>query len=606
MPLIYVLLWVARGRWWCPACTCENVQASGGGDVSQFGHIGVREPLPGVVYPPVDILRRYVEQDALPVTTLVEALMQSFAAHAGRVALFTSEGQTTYAQLDVESDRFAAALLRLGVTPCDRVLFQAANSRELVLALLGCLKAGAIPICTLAAHREREIGYVGCHADARVHIVQGDDPKFDLPAFALKMRTSIPTMRHLISFRDGDGAGVLRMDELTRAEAPAAAAQSVRTDVPRDPFQVAIFQLSGGTTGAPKIIPRMQNDYLLNAQLTAQWLGIQPTDVIFMPMPIIHNACMICFLLPTLLSGAAFTIADNMTPEAWSRAFRQARPTWVGLIRALLPRLDAMIEIDRTAIESVRAFWCPDAARIVRERYKRTTFSMFGMSEGLCMYTAADDPPAIIDSSVGRPLSKCDEVRLVRPGTDIEVELGEVGELTCRGPYTLRGYYNAPERNAEAFTPSGFYKSGDLMVCQVINGERIYAFAGRTKDVIDRGGEKVNCEEIEHAVAMHPAVSGCAVVGMPDAVLGERVCAYVVLKTGYTVAPTIKEMAAHMQAAGIAKFKWPERIEAIDALPLTNVGKLDKQPLRDDVRRKLLLSRASTVPACTDKSETSF
>jgi non-ribosomal peptide synthetase component E (peptide arylation enzyme) len=522
--------------------------------------------------------------------------MQSFATYADRVALFTSEGQMTYFQLDVDSDRFAAALIKLGVVPHDRVLFQAANSGELVVALLACLKAGAIPVCTLAAHREQEIGYLGCHADARVHIVQGDDPKFDLPGFALKMCASIPTMRHVISLRGVSRTGVLRLEDLIAAEDPTTAAQTVRTRVPRDPFQVAIFQLSGGTTGLPKMIPRMQNDYLLNARLTAEWLGFRPNDVMFMPMQIIHNACMICFLLPSLLSGAAFTIPQNMTPEAWGRSFRQARPTWVGLIRALLPRLDSMIDEDAATMESVRAIWCPDAARVVRARYRRTTFAMFGMSEGMNMYTAADDPDEVIDAMVGRPLSKFDEVRLVRPGTDIEVGPGEIGELTCRGPYTLRGYYNAPERNAEAFTPAGFYKSGDLMVYQVVEGERVYAFAGRTKDVVDRGAEKVNCEEVEHAVALHPAVSGCAVVGMPDPVIGERVCAYVVVRKGHA-APTVKEMAEHMRAAGIAKYKWPERIETIDELPLTKVGKLQKEPLREDIRRKLLATQASSVPA---------
>jgi non-ribosomal peptide synthetase component E (peptide arylation enzyme) len=517
--------------------------------------------------------------------------VQSCAINAGRVALFTPQGETTYAELDAVTNRFAAALLRLGVTSCDRVLFQSANSRDLVIALLGCLKVGLIPICTLAAHREREIGYLGCHGEARVHIVQGDDSKFDLVGFAAKMRPTIPTMRHVISLNGDDiRAGVHRMSDLIAGEDSARAAELVQRHLPRDPFQVAIFQLSGGTTGLPKMIPRMQNDYLLNACLTADWLGFRSTDVMFMPMPIIHNACMICFLLPSLLSGAAFTIAEDMNPDAWARAFKRAHPTWIGVIRALLPRPDAMIAEDSTAMDSVRAIWCPDAARVVRNRYKRATFAMFGMSEGMSMYTAANDPTEVIDSMVGRPLSRFDEIRLVRPGTDIEVEPGEIGELHCRGPYTLRGYYNAPERNAEAFTPTGFYKSGDLMIYRIVDGERVYAFAGRTKDVIDRGTEKVNCEEVEQVVAMHPAVPGCAVVGMPDEVLGERVCAYIVLRRGFAV-PTVGEMGSHMQASGIAKFKWPERIETIGALPLTKVGKLDKAPLREDIRSKCLSSQ---------------
>lgn len=547
--------------------------------------IGVREPLPGVIYPPASRLRAYVEAGALPETTLIEALIESFERHAGRVALCTPEGDVTYGELDEITDRFAAALIRLGLNPLDRVLFQVGNCKEVIFAVLGCLKAGLIPVCTLPAHREREIEYLGCHADARAHIVQGDDPKFDLTGFALKTQGRIPTMRHVISVRGAVRPGVKRFEDLIAAEPSRDASDAVRK-IARDPYQVAVFQLSGGTTGVPKIIPRMQNDYLLNAQLTVAWLGYRDTDVMFMPMPIIHNACMVCFLMPTLLTGAAFTIPADMTPEAWSRVFLEKRPTWVGLIRALLPRLDAMVDRKLASLESVRACWSPDASRLVREKYGLPSYSMFGMSEGMNMYTRAGDPEEALDWTVGRPMSPFDEVRLVVPGSAEPAALGEIGEFTCRGPYTVCGYYNAPERNHEAFTSDGFYKTGDLLVCKEIAGERFYAFAGRTKDVVDRGAEKVNCEEVENAVSTHPAISGCAVIGMPDPVLGERICAYVVVKKNHR-APNVAELGEYMKSIGLAKFKWPERIEAIDALPLTKVGKLDKAPLRDDIRRKL-------------------
>ena len=155
--------------------------------------------------------------------------------------------------------------------------------------------------------------------------------------------------------------------------------------IERDPYQVAVFQLSGGTTGVPKVIPRMQNDYLLNAQRTAEWLGYRNTDVMFMPLPMIHNACMLCFWLPTLLSGAAFAIPADMTPEAWGWIFRAKNPTWIGVIRALLPRLDAMVEGKFASLRSVRACWVPDAARLVRQKYGTPSYAMFGMAEGLNM-----------------------------------------------------------------------------------------------------------------------------------------------------------------------------------------------------------------------------
>jgi non-ribosomal peptide synthetase component E (peptide arylation enzyme) len=311
-------------------------------------------------------------------------------------------------------------------------------------------------------------------------------------------------------------------------------------------------------------------------------------------MPMIHNACMVCCWCPTLITGAAYTIPADMTPESWGKVFREKKPTWVGLIRSLIPRLEAMIEGGMGSLDSVRAIWCPDAARYTRETFGIPSYPMFGMSEGMNMYTKITDPIEAQDWTVGRPMSKYDEVRLLRPGTDQEVGLDEVGEMTVRGPYTVAGYYNAPERNQAAFTPDGFYRSGDLMVKRKIGEEVFYAFAGRNKDVISRGHEKVNCEELEHAISTVSSVANCAVVGMPDKILGERICAYLVIKENYAP-PTVAQLGDHLREIGLAKFKWPERIEVVHALPLSKIGKLDKEALRQDIVGKLQREPASVA-----------
>ena len=560
-------------------------------------HVGVRHPLPGVVYPPADRLRQYIESGALGERSLVEALIDAFDRHASSRAILTPEGDVTYAELQETTDRFAAALMRLGVEPLDRVLFQVGNCREFVFACLGCLKAGLIPVCTLAAHREREIEYFGRLAEARIHIVQDDDPRFDLVGFALRIQPAVPSLRHVISVRGRSREGVMRFEDLIGGET-AKDARRLIGEIQRDPYQAVIFQLSGGTTGLPKIIPRLQNEYLLNPQLTAQILHFQPADVIFNPMPMIHNACMVSFWLPTLLAGAAFAIAQDMTPHGWGRVFAAKRPTFLGLIGALIPRLDAMLEGGIASLDGVRACWCPDAARLIRERYGIPTHALFGMSEGMNLYTRAEDPAEAIDGTVGRPMSPFDEIRLVVPGTDRLAKVGEIGELRARGPYTTCGYYKAPDLNKEAFTRDGFYKTGDLLVSREIEGKLYYAFAGRIKDVIDRAFEKINCEEVEQALLMQPSISQCAVIGMPDPVLGERVCVYVVLREN-CAAPTLGQLAGHMKTVGLAKFKWPERIEVIDSLPLTRVGKVDKAKLREDLRQRMTsdATRAGTVSA---------
>lgn len=555
--------------------------------------IGVREPIEGVVYPRSDLLRRYVDAGELPVSTIAEQMWESFERNADRIVLTTADGDIDYRTLDDITDRLAGALVDLGLRPLDRVMFQSANSKELTYALIACFKAGLIPVCTLSAHREKEIGYIGEHTEARAIIVQDDDPKFDFVEFAGAMRDRITTLEHVISMRGAARAGALRIEDLIEGR-DAAQERGMLQRIDRDPFQVAIFQLSGGTTGVPKVIPRMHAEYLLNGLRTAEVLGYRTDDVMFMPMQIIHNAAMICFWLPTLLIGATFTIPANLTPEAWAERVRHLPPTFVGLIRPLLPRFEAVVDLVPTVLDQVRAFWSPDSSRALRHRYGRPSYAMFGMSEGMNMYVRPGDGDEAQDWTVGWPISPFDEVRLLRPGTRELAEIGEVGEFTCRGPYTLSGYYKAPERNAEVFDEDGFYHSGDLLQTRLIDGQVYYSFAGRTKDVVDRGAEKINCEEVEHAMLTHAAIMGCAVVGMPDEVLGERVCAFVITRPGHAL-PDVPQIQRHMGGLGMAKFKWPERIEGIDALPMTKAGKLDKAALRTIIAEKLAQESANAT-----------
>jgi non-ribosomal peptide synthetase component E (peptide arylation enzyme) len=211
---------------------------------------------------------------------------------------------------------------------------------------------------------------------------------------------------------------------------------------------------------------------------------------------------------------------------------------------------------------------------------------MFGQSEGLCMITPLDASPEIRHGTVGAPLSALDEVRICRPDGEDELAPGEPGELCCRGPYTIRGYYRSPERNAEAFTSDGFYRTGDVVVEHREGGRSFYSLEDRIKDLINRGGEKVNAAEVEELLSGHPAVAEVALVAMPDERMGEKACAFVVPAPGEP-APTKEDIQAFLDGRGVAKFKWPERVEARDALPRTNIQKVDKKALRAEIAELL-------------------
>ena len=487
-----------------------------------------------------------------------------------------------------------AALLAIGLQPLDRVIFQIANCNELIVGWLACLKAGLIPICTLAAHREQEIGYIGKHAGARLHFVQGDDAKFDDVAFATKMRATIPSVEWILQARGPQRGAALSLAALIDAT-DLATARARLAEVPRDPFQVAVFQLSGGTTGVPKIIPRFHNDYVAMMRGVASVNGYQPDDTLFMPLPMMHNLNMGCCFGPFLLTGGAITVAPALTPEIFLQIFDRYNPSIAVLGGPIIARLEPAIKAGKLPLRKLRVVFSPNSAPALRALLGVPVYQFFGTTEGVLMFVRPGDPQVVKDTMVGHPVLAQDEVKIFQIDTEIEITEADVdGECAFRGPYTISGYFDATERNRVAFTSEGFYRSGDLMRFRDIDGLRRYEFRGRTKDVVDRGGEKINCEELEHAVNRHPALAGCAVVGMPDPVFGERACAFVIARRGMTP-PTVAELGSFLKDFGLAKFKWPERIEVVEDFPVTTSGKLSKPALKALIKERLATERANAA-----------
>ena len=540
--------------------------------------IGVAAPMRGVVYPPADELRQYVQDGVLGHVSLPQALRESFARHADRPALVGPEGEVSYGELDAITDRLASGLLRLGLAPLDRVMFQIGNCRELVYGFIGCLKAGLIPVCTLASHREQEIGYLARHANAVLHFVQGDDAKFDDVEFARAMQEKAPSLKFILQARGAARGGAVSLASLIDAEDPQIARATVRAVV-HDPFQVAVFQLSGGTTVVPKIIPRFHNDYVCNMRAVAAWHDYSPDDVMYVPMPMMHNLNMVCCYGPMLLSGGAVAVAPDPAPATLLAVLRDYRPTWSVLFGPVAVRLEGTLREGMIDFKRARGIFAPNGAPRLRELTGAPVYHLYGMTEGDIMFARAGDPQEVLDHTAGRPVHPLDRIRIVRPGTEEDVAPGETGESIFKGPYTIHGYYDAAERNREAFTSDGWYRSGDLMAARVIDGQTYYVFQGRTKDVVSRGGEKISSEEVEWACATHPAVGACAVVPMPDPVYEERVCAFVIARPGHE-APDVAQLGAFLREYGLAKFKWPERIEVVSEFPMTQSGKLSKPTLK--------------------------
>ena len=541
-------------------------------------------PIEGVVYPRPADLARWTGMGALEPTTLAQAFRQSAARNADRVALIWTEGALSYRQLDAQSDKVAAGLLGLGLEPLDRVMFQLTNTPEAIVAHVACWKASLIPVCTLSLHREAEIGYLARFSGARAHLIENESDKFDFHAFALKMQAEVPSLEFIVSTRGTAGPGAVDMAEFDDIAPETARARLAQ--LPQDPWQVAAFQLSGGTTGVPKIIPRFNAEYVYNMRSVMSFKRWTEADRIFIPMPFAHNLNMGAGWGPAVLNGASVVATPRTDQNTIRDVHNQLHPTVMGAAKPIIMRMKAEIDAGRMDLSSLREIFTTDSADLVTQTMGVEGHHVFGMTEGTIMFTRSGDRDEVRYKTCGRPISDLDEVRLLEPGTERDVPVGQLGELAVRGPYTIRGYFNAPERNRETFTSDGAYRSGDLMRCHVIDGVSYYSFEGRLKDVVDRAGEKVNCEEVERVVAFHPAFADVAVVGMPSPTHGEKVCLFVVPSPGADL-PDVAALGEFLKQAGLAIYKWPERIEPIAALPLTKVGKLDKAALRALIAAKL-------------------
>jgi non-ribosomal peptide synthetase component E (peptide arylation enzyme) len=238
------------------------------------------------------------------------------------------------------------------------------------------------------------------------------------------------------------------------------------------------------------------------------------------------------------------------------------------------------------SFDHVKASTVPSGVPAIERLTGAPAVPLFGMTEGLICYGRPDDPREALETTVGRPVSEFDDLRLFRPGTEEEVGDGEIGELVIKGPCVIEGYFDAEERNREAFTSKGYYRSGDLCGFKVIDGKRYLTFEGRIKDVVSRGGEKINCMEVETVAQAHPKIGSIVIVPMPDPVYEERACAFVVPTPGAEPI-TVAELGAFLEKAGMAKFKWPERIEIVSDLPMTSSGKVSKPRLKEIISDKL-------------------
>ena len=542
--------------------------------------------LEGVVPFPPEFASRYRHKGYWRDKSLAQEFADVFRTFADRIALIDGDRSYTYRDINRLSDNLALNLLDVGLKPVDRVVVALPNVAEFVLLYFALLKTGGIPVAALLAHRYSEISQFTRLAGAVACVYPEAQGDFRFGPMIARVQQEQPGLRLRIVLGAPERGEVSLRD---LSERPARLPHSELERISIDPTDPAIFQLSGGTTGIPKLIPRTHNDYAYNSKAASAVVGVTGDSVLLLVLPIAHNLPLACpGIQGFMFKGGRVVLHPNARPEELFKLIQKHRVTHLKVVPALLVRLinDPLIgKYNLSSLELIQS----GGQRMQPEVRLRTHALIpsafvqenFGMAEGLLMFVRSDDPDEVKLETCGRPICPDDEVKLC-DDEGCEVARGEVGELVCRGPYTLRGYFGAPKYNARQFTPDGYYRSGDLMRMHPSGN---YVVEGRKKDLINRGGEKISAEEVENFILTHSAVQNVACVPMPDQVMGEKMCACVILRAGHTL--TLPDLVAFLKDKEIAKFKLPERLEILPDFPQSALGKVSKHTLTAMVKTTL-------------------
>ena len=542
--------------------------------------------LEGVVPFPDEFAKRYRDKGYWQDQSLAQEFKATFTAMAKREALVDGARHYTFADIDRLSTNLALNLWGLGLRPLDRVVPTLPNVAEFVILYFALQKIGAIPIAALVTHRFAEINQFVDLSGAVACVYPERSGDFSFAPMIQRVQAANPHLKLRLVLGKAE-VGEVSLEALINA--PATLPTDVLDRVSIDPTDPCIFQLSGGTTGIPKLIPRTNNDYAYNSKVAAKVTQVEADSVLLLVLPIAHNLPLACpGIQGFFFNGAKVVLHANTRPGEIFSLIAQHRVTHLKVVPALLIRLINDPSIEQYDLSSVKLIQSGGQRMQpeVREKTKQLfthafVQENFGMSEGTLMFVRHDDSDEAKLETCGRPVCEDDEVLLL-DDEGKEVPDGEVGELTVRGPYTLRGYFGVPEYNARQFTPDGFYRSGDLMRRHPSGN---YVVEGRKKDLINRGGEKISAEEVENLILGHPSVQNVACVPMPDANMGEKMCAYVIRKPGASL--TLVELVEFLLTKEIAKFKLPERLETLEEFPVSTFGKVSKKQLSEWIATKL-------------------
>jgi len=540
-------------------------------------------------YPP-DMIEEYTSRGWWQNLTYGDLLDRAAAAYPDKIAIIDARARLTYSELKDKVDRLAIALADIGIKKYDRALIQLPNRHEFFVVFYALQRIGGVPVLATPRHEYREVSHFFRLTEPAAWIIPVRDATRQFLPLVERIRSEAACLRHVIMPEDGEAlpSYALSMGRLINEVRPRDDPGKYLKQFRPDPNDVALILPTSGTTGLPKGVPRTHNSYLAGVACAA--LDTDTDGVVGLPTPIGHGLAQQGMAGSFMMKGATLVLIETIRAKEIMEAIEKYRINRIILVPALLEDILKHPELDRYDLTSLKMVGSsssalrPETLDKAKELFDRLGTvlegSAYGSTEGPCARHKVGVPvaPEIFRSSIGTPMNEGDHWKVIDE-REQELPANTEGELAARGPLVFTGYYRSEAENREIFTHDGYYKMGDLG--KIDKFGNIY-ITGRKKDVIKRGGEGITAGEVENLLHMHPHIEAAAVIGVPDERLGEIVCACVQLREGKDL--TLADLVAFLKSIGAGKLLLPERLEIVNDLPRTPVGKVDKAALRGRIR----------------------
>ena len=502
-------------------------------------------------------------------------------------ALVDDTSRYTYSELREKVDRLAASLIGLGIRQGDFVMIQLPNWNEFIFSYFALQKIGAIVILLIPRHGKAEVSYLCELTKPKAWIIPERYGKIEYNPLITNIRKENGQLEHVILVRSEKRRGFQNLEELIDKGKLNKSLLRLIDERRPDPMAVATITPTGGTTGLPKAVPRTHNDFISNVEYHSKAWEISSEDTILTVAPVSHGQGMLCGVGASFLNYAKYVLIDSTQPENICAVLEREKVTALPTVPAVIQRIVNLENLDQYDLSYLKKVYSggapssPDLVKSVYDKLKCKFVNAYGSAEGSCAMTRLDDDFETVCTTVGKKDCPYNEFKVINQYGE-EMPPGAEGELITKGPTIFTGYFKSTEENKKIFTKAGFFKTGDLAR---IDETGTITITGRIKETILRGGETISAVGIERLITAHSGVLDAAVVGMPDKDLGERVCAYIVTKSGVKL--TFDEVIAFLKGSGASVMQLPERIEFIDSMPLTKIGKADKKILKEDIIKKL-------------------